>query len=41
MIKTDDEFLEMITKLKGYYEKFKVKWSKVLASRKKTIKTGE
>ena len=41
MIKTDDEFLEMITKLKAYYEKFKVKWSKVLASRKKTIKTGE
>ena len=41
MIKTDDEFLDMITKLKVFYEKFKVKWSKVLASRKKTIKTGE
>ena len=41
MIKTDDEFLEMITKLKVFYEKFKVKWSKVLASRKKTIKTGK
>lgn len=39
MIKTDDDFLEMITKLKAFYEKFKVKWSKVLASRKKTIKT--
>lgn len=41
MIKTDDEFLDMITKLKSFYEKFKSKWSKVLASRKKTIKTGE
>ena len=39
MIKTDDDFLTMITKLKSFYEKFKSKWSKVLASRKKTIKT--
>jgi hypothetical protein len=37
MIKTDDEFLELINKLKAYYEKFKSKWSKILASRKKTI----
>jgi len=36
MIKTDDEFLEMVEKLKTYYEKFKSKWSKILASRKKT-----
>ena len=36
MIKTDEEFLEMINKLKVYYEKFKSKWAKVLASRKKT-----
>jgi transcriptional regulator of NAD metabolism len=36
MIKTDDEFLELINKLKAYYEKFKSKWSKILASRKKT-----
>lgn len=36
MIKTDDEFLEMINKLKVYYDKFKSKWAKVLASRKKT-----
>lgn len=41
MIKTDDEFLSMITKLKSFYEKFKSKWSKVLASRKKTVKTDE
>jgi hypothetical protein len=38
MIKTDDEFLTMITKLKSFYEKFKSKWSKVLASRKKTVR---
>lgn len=41
MIKTDDEFLEMVNKLKVYYEKFKSKWSKVLASRKKTIKRDD
>jgi len=38
MIRTDDEFLDMVNKLKTYYEKFKSKWAKVLASRKKTIK---
>lgn len=37
MIKTDENFLEMIEKLKTYYEKFKSKWAKVLASRKKTL----
>ena len=36
MIKTDEKFLELRTKLKSYYEKFKSKWAKVLASRKKT-----
>jgi hypothetical protein len=36
MIKTDEKFLELITKLKSYYEKFKSKWAKVLSSRKKT-----
>ena len=41
MIKTDDDFLTMITKLKSFYEKFKSKWSKVLASRKKTIKSDQ
>jgi len=35
MIKLDDEFTEMVTKLKMYYEKFKSKWSKILSSRKK------
>jgi len=36
MINTDDEFLEMIQKLKTYYEKFKSKWAKVLGNRKLT-----
>ena len=36
MIRTDEKFLDLITKLKKYYEKFKSKWSKVLAQRKKT-----
>ena len=38
MIKADDEFLGLITKLNTYYEKFKSKWAKILASRKKTEK---
>ena len=36
MMKVDENFLEMLTKLQNYYEKFKTKWAKVLASRKKT-----
>ena len=35
-VKVDNEFLTMINKLQQFYEKFKSKWSKVLASRKKT-----
>ena len=35
-VKVDDEFLELMNKLKSYYEKFKSKWSKVLSVRKKT-----
>jgi hypothetical protein len=38
MIKADDEFIGLITKLNTYYEKFKSKWAKILASRKKTEK---
>jgi len=41
MLKADDDFLEMINKLKVYYEKFKSKWAKVLASRKQTNNTEE
>lgn len=36
MINTDDDFLELIQKLKTYYDKFKSKWSKVLGNRKLT-----
>lgn len=38
MIKVDDKFLDLLTKLKSFYEKFKNKWATVLASRKKTRK---
>lgn len=41
MIKADENFVNMINKLKTYYDKFKSKWSKVLASRKKTNKTEQ
>lgn len=36
MIKVDDDFMDFVTKLKSYYMKFKTKWAKVLATRKKT-----
>jgi hypothetical protein len=36
MMKVDEEFLTMINKLQKYYQKFKSKWGKVLANRKKT-----
>lgn len=36
MIKVDEEFLNTINKLQQYYQKFKSKWGRVLASRKKT-----
>lgn len=34
--RVDDEFLEFVSKLRAYFQKFKTKWAKVLASRKKT-----
>lgn len=34
MIKTDEEFMGTLDKLKAYYEKFKSKWGKILADRK-------
>lgn len=40
MIKMDDEFIDFVTKLKAYYDKFKSKWAAILSSRKKT-KRGE
>jgi len=36
MIRTDEKFVEIVNKLKNYYEKFKSKWAKVLSQRKKT-----
>jgi hypothetical protein len=36
MTKIDDEYLGFLVKLRKYYEKFKSKWSKVIATRKKT-----
>jgi len=36
MMKVDQNYLDMISKLQTFYEKFKSKWAKILASRKKT-----
>jgi hypothetical protein len=36
MMKLDDNLLQVIDKLQKYYEKFKSKWARILASRKKT-----
>lgn len=41
MTRIDDKFLDMVNKLKKYYDKFKSKWAMVLANRKKTQKTEE
>lgn len=35
-LKLDEKFMDTISKLTGYYEKFKSKWAKVIAGRKKT-----
>jgi len=36
MIKVDKDFIDTINKLQNFYEKFKSKWAKILAGRKKT-----
>jgi hypothetical protein len=36
MVKVDQEFDMVIDKLRKFYEKFKSKWAKIIASRKKT-----
>ena len=41
MIKVDADFLEMLNNLQQFYQKFKSKWGKVLASRKKTQESPE
>jgi len=38
MIRIDDKFMDLITKIKSFYDKFKNKWATILASRKKTKK---
>jgi hypothetical protein len=41
MIKMDEDFMTTINKLQQYYQKFKSKWGRVLANRKKTIESPE
>ena len=41
MVKLDAELIELINKLTKFYEQFKAKWAKVLASRKKTMPDSE
>jgi len=36
MIHIDQDYMDMIVKLQSYYQKFKTKWSKVIASRQTT-----
>jgi len=36
MIKIDDDFEQLLEKLRQYYDKFKSKWAKIIAQRKKT-----
>jgi hypothetical protein len=36
MVKVDDDFDSLIDKLRSYYEKFKSKWAKIIAQRKRT-----
>lgn len=38
MIKVDDNLMELLKKLKSFYDKFKSKWATILALRKKTKK---
>jgi len=38
MIRIDDKFMDLVTKIKSFYDKFKNKWATILASRKKTKK---
>lgn len=41
MIKLDEKLTELVTKLTGFYEKFKAKWAKVISGRKKTTQNNE
>jgi hypothetical protein len=37
MVKVDQDYMDMIGKLQSYYEKFKAKWSKIVASRQEDV----
>jgi hypothetical protein len=37
MVKIDQNYMGMIAKLQSYYEKFKTKWSKIVASRQEDV----
>ena len=41
MMRVDDEFADLMNKLQQFFEKFKSKWSKVIAMRKKTKESNE
>lgn len=41
MIKVDNEFTDLMSKLQQFFEKFKSKWSRVIAMRKKTKESNE
>ncbi len=41
MMRVDDEFVSFTDKIQSYFNKFKTKWAKVLANRKKTKKDNE
>jgi hypothetical protein len=36
MVKLDQEYIDMVSKLQSNYEKFKTKWTKIVASRQKS-----
>jgi hypothetical protein len=36
MIKADDTFVNLLSKLNNFYQKFKTKWARILAARRKT-----
>jgi len=38
MVRIDEKFLDLLNKLKTFYDKFKNKWATILSSRKKTKK---
>jgi hypothetical protein len=41
MIKVDQDFVSMMSKLQTFYFKFRSKWAKVISSRKKTTNKSE